>query len=198
MDWEKFERIGIALCLTALLVNVGLYIHRLHAVEETEPGFEVILTIRKNGEVVLVKHGDLLLKNFAIILVDYFRGSAGGLSVKDINGNEKSFYEVEYGYSRIAIGTGSGGPTPGDYKLASKVATMGISSHTILKSGTAMNLTVSAIFSIDASYSITECGIEVKEDGGYWILITRDVFSAIDVSSGDVLTVTYTFIMNKG
>jgi hypothetical protein len=183
---------------------------------EGQTAFAVVLTIThydaETGAVTVTqKTGDLLLKNFGILLVNYLRGGVAYdyLQVIDINGFSRTLYAfannqfvaLHYEDSRIAIGTGSGSPTPGDYKLASKVATMDIGSHTLLKSGTAMNLTVSAVFSITASYNITECGIEVKvESGGsqYWVLITRDSFPAIEVSPGDVLTVTYTFKMNQG
>ncbi len=212
MDWEKIERGGIEICLIALVVLGCL---ALHPPRSNEGLMDVILTIKHyDAETktthTYVKTGDLLTKNFAIILVNCFRGAegVGTLRPTDTNGNLRYLYD-DYDYyvgvfspcAWIAIGTGTGSPSPSDYKLQNQITKKYIGSHGLSKSGTALNITVSVTFTFDSSYSITEAGliIECHQDtSSYPYLIARDVFPAVEVSSGDVLTVTYTFKLNQG
>lgn len=203
MKWERIEYAGIALCLIALTLMGCLALS-----PPAKAGNRGLLTVTliinhydaETGETqTYVKTGDLLLKNFAILIANTLRGADDLKSGTTTSGTSASFNPIiEVYYSSIVLGTGTTSPSPNDYKLASQVLSTTVKDHVIVKSGTAMNVTVSAVFSISGSYSITEAGIITRDDDGHEFLIARDTFPAIDVSDGDVLTVTYTFILNQG
>ena len=218
MDWEKIERSGIALSIIALAVLGCLVVSPPWTEADADEGlFTVILILEHYDCETGVRHryvktGDLLLKNFAILIADSFRGAAPLIKVTTTSGSQKTPYwyyggGVDYlaywsGGAKIYIGSGTGAPSPSDYKLQSTIKSKVIGSHGLSKSDTNLNITVSTTFTFDSSYTITEAGLSVEVYHGdtesSQVLIARDTFAAIEVSPGDVLTVTYTFKFNQG
>jgi len=98
MDWEKVERIGIALSIIALAVLGCLVVSPPWTEADADEGlFTVILILEHYDCETGVRHryvktGDLLLKNFAILIADSFRGAAPLIKVTTTSENQKTPY----------------------------------------------------------------------------------------------------------
>ncbi|RLG77356.1 MAG: hypothetical protein DRO12_02450 [Thermoprotei archaeon] len=92
-------------------------------------------------------------------------------------------------FKYIAIGTGTTSPSAGDTALESEVdraeATVGRTTTSVTND----TATFDATFNFTASYSITEAGIFDASSGGN--MLARHTFSAINVQSGDSLTISW-------
>lgn len=101
-------------------------------------------------------------------------------------------------YTYIAIGTGATAANIADTTLEAEITTSGgaranstVSVQTTDTSGDTAQLLNTFAFTTGASFAITESG--VLNAGSSGTLLARQVFSAINVASGDSLQVTWKF-----
>ena len=89
----------------------------------------------------------------------------------------------------IAIGSGTTSPSASDTALEAEIARAEatVSQETTSVSGDTLRLEAS--FSFTANYSITESGVFNASSGG--VMLARQTFPALNVVSGDVLTVIW-------
>lgn len=97
-------------------------------------------------------------------------------------------------FTYIAVGTGTTAANAADTTLETETATSGLSRA----AGTASRITttqtndtaqVTKTFSVSGSVAVTEAGLLNASSSG--VLLARQVFSAINVVSGDSLTITW-------
>lgn len=101
-------------------------------------------------------------------------------------------------YTHIALGVGTAAAANSDTQLASEITTSGgarasasVSLQTTDTAGDTAQLQNTFNFTTGASFAITESGVlNAASDG---TLLARQVFSAINVASGDSLQVTWRF-----
>lgn len=101
---------------------------------------------------------------------------------------------AEAAFDYIAVGTGTNAAAQGDTALQTELATSGLSRA----QGTATRVTttetndtaqVVVSFSVSGTQAVTESGLLNASSSG--TLLARQVFSAINVASGDTLQVTW-------
>ncbi len=140
-------------------------------------------SFRLKGEVeVLVYDRDGRLKDRRLVgnlVVDVGKAQVAGL----ING------VVTTPFKYIAIGTGTASPSASDTALGNEVARASATTGRTTTSVSNDTATWSASFSFTSSYAITESGIFDASSGGN--MLARQTFSAVNVSSGDSLTVNW-------
>jgi hypothetical protein len=139
---------------------------------------EIILEHFRNGELLETKH----IKNLVV--------SAGKAGVASrINGDG-----AEAVFNYIAIGTGTAAAAAGDTTIGAEITTAGGQRAT----GTASRVQTSVAndtaqllksFSFTGSFAVTETGMLNASSAG--TLLAHQVFSAINVVSGDSLQVTW-------
>lgn len=97
-------------------------------------------------------------------------------------------------FTYIAVGTGTNAAAAGDTTLQTETAASGLSRA----NGTASRVTTSVTndtaqvtytFTVSGSVAVTEAGLLNASSSG--VLLARQVFSAINVVSGDSLTITW-------
>jgi len=89
----------------------------------------------------------------------------------------------------IAIGTGTTSPSATDTALEGEVARASASVSQVTTDVDGDTLQLEATFSFSASYSITESGVFNADSDG--VMLARQTFPAINVVSGDQLTVRW-------
>lgn len=127
-------------------------------------------------------HGAVLRRNLITSA-----GKAGGASRLNGSGGEAAF-------TYIALGTGTTAADVSDTTLETELATGGASRANSTASRTTTSVTNDTAqlvntFSISATLAITESGILNSASSG--VLLARQVFSAINVVSGDSLQITW-------
>jgi hypothetical protein len=132
---------------------------------------EIILK-DKNGNVKETKK----IKN---LVVNAGKAQVAGL----INGS------VTGTFTYIAIGTGTTSPAASDTALGNEVTRASATVGRTTTNVTNDTATWSATFSFSSSYAITEAGIFNASTGG--TLLARQTFSAVNVVSGDQLTINW-------
>lgn len=171
------------------------------------------------GETVC-RENDLFTHNFGLWLSMYFKPydigaplPAWSISLLDTAGIPRTVYTwttdqyaslhmVEYAAGpgfNIGVGTGVTAANRTDTNLESPVGTWqtagGITQAQWLP--TSGVLKFSGVVFIPTNTAITECGLALKLWFGagttdYWFLMSRDVFSAINIAGGNYASVTYT------
>lgn len=101
-------------------------------------------------------------------------------------------------YTYIALGTGTTGAADSDTQLEAEITTSGgarasatASLVTTDTAGDTAQLQVTFSFTTGGTFAVTESGVLNASSGG--TLLARQVFSAINVASGDSLQVTWKF-----
>lgn len=214
----------VASMLGIVILSLAVY-STLHSVSEinitnidepktsNEDGFGssigVVLVIEneRNGEIVhrMVKDDDLSLRSMAGLWLTMIKGT--DVEVADVyritDGVQTGIllhtsYHINPLNSMIRIGTGTTGATYIDWKLETEVYTDKVEAIGYSVAGLEMNCTFTATFNILGSYAITEAGVSTIYDAfsNTEFLIFRDTFSAINVISGDILTVEYIIMFN--
>jgi type II secretory pathway pseudopilin PulG len=167
---------------------------------------------RANGKVeTYVKEGDPWERNFFYLIVNSFFGryyispytiyKTDGSTFtqpdwEDIGTSSTSYYPM------LAIGIGSGTVSfsPYDYELSVLVQRANVTSANFVfnDNGTHIVETASASFTASSAVTISEVGLYWEGfvfNGGYkyiYVLIARDLITAISLAVGDAVTVTYT------
>jgi len=161
----------------------------------------VVLIIEQYRENELIyrmeKDDDLILRNIAGMFHQMIKGTDIEVSYvyKLTDGGALVVSASTIANSRIRIGTGTTTPAYADWKLETQVYVDEVEALMYSYSGLKMNATFYTTFNIVASYAITEAGLSASISG-YDSLVFRDTFSAINVISGDVLTVKYVMMFN--
>ena len=141
------------------------------------------------GEIILEHRGaDGKLKetrHIKNLIVD--NGKAGAAS--RING-----VGAEAAFTYIAIGTGTTAAAAGDATLGTEITTGGgergaATCTRVATSVTSDTAQLVLLFNFTASFAVTETGVLNAASAG--VLLARQVFSAINVASGDSLQVTW-------
>lgn len=101
---------------------------------------------------------------------------------------------AEAAFTYLAVGTGNTAANVTDTTLQTELATSGLSRVNATTSRTTTSVTndtakLSTIFSVSGTVAVTEAGILNAASVG--TLLSRQVFTAINVVSGDTLTLNY-------
>ena len=131
-----------------------------------------ILVYDKNGN--LKEH-----RKIRNLIVDVGKAQVAGL----ING------VVTTAFTYVAIGTGTTAPSSSDTALENEVARTVATTGRTTTNVTNDTATWDATFNFTSSYAITEAGIFDSSTGGN--MLARQTFSAINVQSGDTLTISW-------
>ena len=96
--------------------------------------------------------------------------------------------------SHLAIGTGSTAAAAGDTALQTEITTNGGQRAAATRTQVTTTVTndtaqYAVTWTFTGSFAVTECGVLNNSVGG--TLLARQVFSAINVVSGDTLSITY-------
>jgi len=139
--------------------------------------------IRLQGEIEIIhKDKDGNIKQ--IIKVKNLVVSAGKAQVAGlINGATTG------AFTYVAVGTGTTAPSSSDTALGTEVARVSATVGRTTTNVTNDTATWSATFNFTSSYAITEAGIFNASSGG--TMLARQTFSAINVVSGDSLTINW-------
>ena len=131
--------------------------------------------------VVIDKEGNIKeVRRMENVITNNGKASVAALILADVS-------ETPYDY--IAIGTGTTAASASDTALETethRAAATGSRTTTNVTNDTAQ---LQATFNFSASYSITESGVFNASTGG--TMLCRQTFSAINVSAGDSLQVTW-------
>jgi len=150
----------------------------------------------------VTKNDDLILTNFAKFLwimtlgtdsMPTWYNTAGG-SDDAITNNPN---EIHGENSLIHIGNSSSPVDKDDYSLTSEVDNISPSTVDYDSSGTSMNATTTAVFTITDTNDIYEFGLSTTALGTGQIMMCKDVLvSPISVTNGDTLAVSYIIQLN--
>jgi len=123
--------------------------------------------------------------------------------IQNENFASSTFNYTGVGYVMLGVGTGTAEPTLQDYTLASEAAS-GVNPSrvvTVLPDGR-FKVTYSITFTFASAINITEAGIWFQfyvnsetagTSGARWVMLARDVFTAISVPAGGSVAVEYSF-----
>jgi hypothetical protein len=185
--------------------------------QNVTPSSGVILdiTVRdSNGKIISHMHevNDLILSNHARMMAMIFHGSASGMQVKSttgvwfIPGSLSSYINFVFSStdSKIWIGTGTSSAAFTNYKLDTSYASFNpslISYHWNGVGTYPYNLTISGVYTATGSASIAESGLSANLENSanafyLDVMVLRDVFSPFAITTGNVITVKYTWILN--
>ena len=171
-------------------------------------GVTLVIENERNGKVIqrIVKDDDLCLSSLAGFWHNMIKGNDGEESfvLDETTGASKGVVMQGATYymlpvlSSIKIGTGTTAPAYANYKLETEVYTDNVEAVGYSVSSMELNTTLVATFNIVNTHAITEAGMtmSIKQFVTTEFMIFRDVFSAINVISGDIVTVKYIITFN--
>ncbi len=182
---------------------------------DVKEGFYVTLDISQYRDDVLISRqvieDDYILRNMAYLWLNLLSGDRqidanNDYKFTDVDNVLRTFHSLETSvqssYASIRLGTGSDAVVVANYKLQTEVLSQAVDDGSIWVNGNEFNLTADATIVSDGTYGITEaglsCGFLVAPTTMYNTLVCRDVFSAINVVSGDVIVIRYIFRFNVG
>ncbi len=167
----------------------------------------------EKGQLVkeVMKRDPLTNQTAAFIMMLILPG-AGDTYTIDEGGNSRTFHRgatystiMCHGPTRIWIGTGTATtPAYTDYKLEAPLQAVTASQPSLSIVGNRMNISLSATFSFNAQYTISEVGLDTLLNYGnsantaYFLLAHDKLSSSITVYPGWSLTVTYIIWINPG
>jgi len=220
MKTENILKTILVITILSSTVYYGLTLNSVNVINEDEiietsgNGFGqslnmvLIIENERNGEIIyrMEKDDDLALKNLAGFMHFIIKGtdvenSLGYLITTGASYTlllDSSSYYLAGSQSAIRIGTGTTGATYNDYKLETERYCDRTEAVGYSVNGLQMNATYVSTFNIDGTYAITEAGFSAGIYPGSLkeALWFRDVFNAINVISGDLLTVKYVVMFN--
>jgi len=154
---------------------------------------------------------DPLTNQTAAFIIELIMPGAGDTYTIDEGGNSRTFRRgstetIRYhGPTRIWIGTGTATtPAYTDYKLEAPLQAVTASQPSLSIVGNRMNISLSATFSFNAQYTISEVGLDTLLNYGnsantaYFLLAHDRLSQSITVYPGWSLTVTYIIWINPG
>jgi type II secretory pathway pseudopilin PulG len=165
---------------------------------------------RANGKVeTYVKEGDPWERNFFYLIVNSFFGRYYISPYTIYKTDGSTFTQPDWEdiggtlnlNPLLAIGIGSGTTSfsPYDYELSVLVQRADVSSSNFVfnDNGTHIVETASASFTASSAVTISEVGLywkgyQFNTATAFYVLIARDLITAISLASGDAVTVTYT------
>jgi hypothetical protein len=169
---------------------------------------KVVLSIKVDGKEVFQKEDDLLTKWFNRYIGTLL--SRISMTLKTLDGADFGFWLGGIGpqtlgdaisFSRIVIGLDNTDPSPTDYNLKNiYMSTSALSTRVVRETDNYLIIDTSANFSFTEDKTIYEFGLigkaPVTAAANREFLMARDVVpEGIYVSNGQVLTVTYRFII---
>ena len=146
----------------------------------------------RSGFNLRIKFASLLRRIFSLRFLKFGTVGVSGIAAR-INGSGSPA-----AYTYIGLGTGTTAANVADTQLVSEMTWSGgaraaasVSLATTDTAGDTSVLTNTSNFTTGATFAITESGVLNASSGG--TLLARQVFSAINVASGDSLAVTWQF-----
>jgi hypothetical protein len=149
------------------------------------------ITITGLIELELVRNGKVIDKRTVKNLIT----SAGKAEVANLVGNVSTPAAFTY----LAVGTGTTSPVAGNTALEAEISDSGLqrAAATVTRQTTNVandTLQLVKVWSATGTKAITEIG--ALNAGASGVLLGRQVFSAVNVESGDSFTATYKFIFS--
>jgi len=169
---------------------------------------KVILSVKVDGKEVFQKEDDLLTKWFNRYLCAFISNIT--LNLKNLNGGDFGIWlgaitpgslSSLIAFSKIAIGLDPTDPSPTDYNLKNTyMSTTQLSTRVVQETDNYIMIDTSANFTFTEDKTVYEFGLigkaPVSASGYSEFLIARDVVpEGVSVSNGQVLTITYRFII---
>jgi hypothetical protein len=169
---------------------------------------KVILSVKVDGKEVFQKEDDLLTKWFNRYLAVFISNIS--LNLKDLNGSEfgmwlgtfsTTYFSNLIAFSKIAIGLDPTDPSPTDYNLKNTyMSTSTLSTRLVQETDNYLMIDTSANFTFTEDKTVYEFGLigKAPASGAAYreFLMARDVVpDGVYVSNGQVLTITYRFII---
>jgi len=94
-------------------------------------------------------------------------------------------------FDYIAVGTGTNAAATSDTELQTEITDSGLARAQVTPTSSANVLTLTKTWTASGSKNVTECGVlNAAADG---TLLGRSVFTAIPMTSGDSLAITFNF-----
>jgi len=183
--------------------------------DEDKSGYYVTLELYqyREGELIdkRIIEDDYILRNLVHIFLLTLSGDRYGAAparypIYDINGVLRTGHTAPgaswfftSSTATIRLGTGSNPVSITNYALQTQVMEQVVDDGEIWITVNQFNVTADSTMIADGAYAIRECGLSSA-----WrevsltpeVLLCRDVFSAINVDAGDVITVRYIFRFN--
>lgn len=160
----------------------------------------VVQVTRSDGTTeTYVKKGDLVLQNFARLIVQATSG------IRDPEDEDKltredgvtiSSIQIRLGGKpgQIELGNGTAAPTLSDYKLGNKLVAFDVQDADIIVNGNNMTVDIFGAYTADKDMNITEIGLSFYHDqsyAGYYLLFHDVLNTPIALKAGDGITVHY-------
>jgi hypothetical protein len=169
---------------------------------------KVILSIKVDGQEVFSKEDDLLTKWFNRYLCAFLSNIT--LNLKALDGSDFGIWLGSFttgslsnliAFSKIAIGLDNTDPSPTDYNLKNTyMSTTSLSTRVYQETDRYLIIDTSANFSISEDKVLYEFGLigkaPITASSYREFLMARDVVpEGVSVSTGQVITITYRFII---
>lgn len=221
MKTNKILKTILVITVLSLSVYYGLTLNKVNIANKDEIietsgngfgqslGIVLIIENERDGEIIyrMEKDDDLALRNLAGFTHYMIKGSEDeisnsyrittGASVPiDLDDSSHNILCLK---ATMYVGIGTTAPTYEDWKLETETYEDYTEAIGYSVNGLQMNATYVTTFNIDDTYAITEAGFSINfyYNAVYMdFLVFRDVFSAINVVSGDLLTVKYVVMFN--
>ena len=196
--------LGSGIVAGILVVLVVLNVATPVVQNHTTIGVKLVVEVhRTNGETErYVKEGDLILKNFANIIIALVSPTSDTEDDKKYVDESGALRGLDNtgGNGYICIGTGTTPASLNDYKLENQVVCFAVQDGDISINGSDIIVDIFASWTTDTAYNITEVGLKTKGlyNDAYPAFIMRDVLTEpIQLSAGDGITVHYYIFLDN-
>jgi hypothetical protein len=162
--------------------------------------------VTRDGEMVNTQYveNDYLLRNFAYIFMNMFRGDSASIELRETDGTYKGgFGTFALHFSRntadVIVGSSDTAVALDDYALGNQVQAENVEEWYLSNISNEYNITVISNIAANADYNLKEVGIIVVLDNAdNYYLLCRDVITTVPISTGDIITVRYVWRFNVG
>ena len=206
MSRKRFVALGsgiVAVIAVALVVlNVGTpagMVAGPHDSMRTSLGVKLVIQVHHadGSTQTYVKEGDLVMKNFANLLINMMimgtQDPDGDYTFVNTAGS--STYAVDFNEGTtavIAIGNGTTTPTLNDYNLSSEVVSFPVQDADIIINGNNMTIDIFGSYVVNNAVNVTEVGLATLLTNAGRVLLFHDVLpSPIQLNAGDGITIHY-------
>jgi len=202
---KRYALAGIgAVALALLILNIAAPIT---TTPDGTIGVKLVIEVHRNGTTEkYVKEGDLILLNFAKIIVQLVQAQDPDGDNKPVSPSGSAVEPAdiyESGMGMICLGTGTTPPSVDDYKLNNEVACFNVQDADITINGTDITIDIFGSYTVQQNLNITEIGLRTTPLAGtnnndYKFYIFRDVLqNPISLNAGDGITVHYYIFLDN-
>lgn len=197
----------IVIALVTFLMLTNTIYSTINPIDnQNKSPFRLIVTIdveKPDGTIIHeCIEDDIILRNFVYFLINSLEGSGDSSSYDliDTTGTTKNYQTVhKVDEAVITVGDGNTPVTVTDYVLDNEIIQLSITNNQFKNTAMEYNATVISTWNPASSYTIREVGLITGLSTSENYLICRDVLTtSVSVTSGDIITIKYVFLMNQG